>query len=384
MNSILSHFEYYKKKNTKIKYNNSHFDNYLLKRYECSYIFTTYLSESDLDCRELKIDNKLYFNYIPIDCVLINNYIHNNNDPRSKQNCGFAHNELELKFHPFVYKKFKCKNKNCKKDYTCPSYHINNDGETKDMETEIDFDSNEIEELKEVLSSLKLIRNEKDDNDKEKKIKPKEKIDYIPTEFNPSTYKMYRCPLGSICKLDNKLCLNYHNKKDKRRNPELYQAILCPNIFDENKKFIKDGKCNLGDECDKAHNLFEYFYHPKKFRTIKCPEEDLKRKEKKFCYNRLICPYIHESDSDCGENGERMVLDSELIFNYYKSLMVTYEKSIDSEMSKLKEIKKRYVCYECGIDNALEHNSFCVDVNAQKIICKKCAEGKSGTKEISW
>ena len=43
--------------------------------------------------------------------------------------------------------------------------------------------------------------------------------------------------------------------------------------------------------------------------------------------------------------------------------MVTYEKSIDSEMSKLKEIKKRYVCYKCGEDNALEHSSFWVDIN---------------------
>ena len=51
LNSILSHYEYYKKKNPKIKYNNSHFDNYLLKRYDCSYIFTTYLSEKE--CREL-------------------------------------------------------------------------------------------------------------------------------------------------------------------------------------------------------------------------------------------------------------------------------------------------------------------------------------------
>jgi len=386
-NSILSHFEYYKKKNPKIKYNNSHFDNYLLKRYECSYIFTTYLSESNLDCRELKIDNKLYFNYIPIKCMLIHNYSYNSTDPKSKQNCGFAHNELELKFHPFVYKKFKCKKNNCKKDYTCPSYHINDDGEPEDMETEVDFDSNEIEELKEVLSSMKLTKNEINSNNKEKKNKPKEKNDFIPTEFNPATYKLYRCPLGSICKLDNKLCLNYHNKKDKRRNPELYQAILCPNIFDANNKFKKDGKCESGDECDKAHNLFEYFYHPNKFRTIKCPVEDLSGDEEnhKYCYNRLICPYNHGSDSDCGEDGEKMVLDPELIFNYYKSLMVTYEKSIDSEMSKLKEIKKRYVCYKCGTDNALDHNSFFVDINAQKIICDKCRKKNDESfKDISW
>ena len=127
MNSILSHFEYYKNKNPKIKYNNSHFDNYLLKRYECSYIFTTYLYETG--CRELKIDNKLYFNYNPIKCNV------NHQDTQEKENCGFAHNEIELKFHPFVYKKFKCDIKGCKKDSYCYLYHSNNDGELLDFES---------------------------------------------------------------------------------------------------------------------------------------------------------------------------------------------------------------------------------------------------------
>ena len=49
---------------------------------------------------------------------------------------------------------------------------------------------------------------------------------------------------------------------------------------------------------------------------------------------------MHESDSDCGENGEKMVLDPDLISDYYKSLMVLYENSIDSENKKLNEIKK--------------------------------------------
>ena len=68
MNSILSHYEYYKRRNPKIKYNNSHFDNYILKRYECADIFTNYIRERG--CRELKIDNLLFFNYIPIKCIM--------------------------------------------------------------------------------------------------------------------------------------------------------------------------------------------------------------------------------------------------------------------------------------------------------------------------
>ena len=248
------------------------------------------------------------------------------------------------------------------------------------MKTEVDFDSNEIAELKQIILSIFSGKNDKD-NYKEKTSKPKEKSDFIPTEFNPATYKMYRCPLGPICKLDVKLCLNYHSKNDKRRNPDLYEPELCPNLY-KNNKTIKNGKCDLGDDCNKAHNFYEYFYHPKKFRKKECPVE----KKDKLCYNRLICPYYHESDSVCGEDDEKMMLDQELISNYYKSLMVLYEKSIDSELNKLKEIKKRYVCYKCGQDNALDHKSFFVDINEKKIICEECKNKYKNRKfkEIEW
>ena len=376
MNSILSHFEYYRIKNPNIKYNNSHFDNYLLKRYDCSYIFTTYLSETD--CRELKIDNKLYFNYIPIKC----NVNHNENQ-EEKDTCGFAHNEIELKFHPFVYKKFKCNIPDCKKDSYCSFYHVDNDAGPIDMETEVDFDSDEINKLQKILSSLNLSKKEKDNN-KDSKLSSldKQKKDFIPTEFNPLTYKRYKCPLGSICKLDNKLCLNYHNEKDRRRNPDLYEASLCPKLYKNNKR-IKDGKCDLGDECKKAHNLFEYFYHPNKFRKLKCKQED--KKNGKYCKERLICPYMHESDSDCGENGEKMMLDPDLISDYYKSLMVLYENSIDNENKKLNEIKRRYVCYKCNIVNALDKENFFVDIKEKKIICNNCKEQNNiEAIELNW
>ena len=66
--------------------------------------------------------------------------------------------------------------------------------------------------------------------------------------------------------------------------------------------------------------------------------------------------------------------------------MVLYEKSIDSELNKLKEIKKRYVCYKCGQDNALDHKSFFVDINEKKIICEECKNKYKNRKfkEIEW
>ena len=377
INTILSHFEYYRKRNKTIKFNNSHFDNYLLKRYECADIFTNYIT--DRGCRELKIDNKLFFNYIPIKCIMkkhTNTSKKKGVDQKELEECPFAHNKMEETYHPFVYKKFKCFKINCK-DENCVLYHINKEGDPIDMETEVDFDSNEIISLQTVLSSLNL--SKEDIKNKEKlelflQKKAKDTGDFIPTEFNPLTYKIYKCPLGPICKLDKKLCLNYHNNTDKRRNPEFYKAILCPNLYEKNKK-KKDGKCELGDDCDCAHNLYEYYYHPNKFRTISCPQE----KKEKYCKERLICPYYHKTDEDCGKGGNRMMIDEKLITDYYKSLMVNYENSIDKENEKLKEIEQKYLCYICGErqTNALYSDGFYVDQKTNKIVCMECAKKKN-------
>ena len=387
MNSILSHYEYYKRKNPKIKYNNAHFDNYLLKRYECADIFTNYII--DRGCRELKIDNKLFFNYIPITC---NMKKHKDVDLKAKldhrelEACPFSHNKIEEMYHPFVYKKFRCFKPQCNEE-NCVLYHVDDKNKNNpiDMETEVDFDSDEIINLSKVLSSLRMSK-EDIKNDENLGIflqnKARETGDYIPSEFNPSTYKIYKCPLGPICKLDKKLCLNYHGDGDRRRNPNFYKATLCPKLFKNNKK-IKNAKCELGDDCDCAHNLFEYYYHPDKFRTVPCPQE----KKNQLCKERLICPYYHESDSDCGKNGKRMMLDKNLISDYYKSLMVSYEKSLDNEIKKLKNIEERYYCYECGEPQtcALNNPDFLVDPRESKIICEDCARDKKiKSFDVAW
>ncbi len=139
------------------------------------------------------------------------------------------------------------------------------------METEVDFYSDEIMHLQEILSSLKLNKEDAKKNQK-LEIYIEKKADFIPSEFNPKTYKIYKCPLGSLCKLDKKQCLNYHGNGDKRRNPKYYKAILCPNLYEKNKR-KENAKCKYGEKCNNAHNFYEYYYHPDKFRTVKCPQE---------------------------------------------------------------------------------------------------------------
>ncbi len=59
----------------------------------------------------------------------------------------------------------------------------------------------------------------------------------LPSEFHPHSYKTKECPLGSSCKLDSKLCLNFHNIFERRRDPNkyVYSAKYCNMVYFENK-----------------------------------------------------------------------------------------------------------------------------------------------------
>ena len=74
-------------------------------------------------------------------------------------------------------------------------------------------------------------------------------------------------------------------------------------------------------------------------------------------------------------------------YNYYKSLIVSYEKSIDKEIKKLRNIESKYYCYKCGgFDTcALNQDGFLVDPKESKIICQNCAEKKRiKGYEVAW
>ena len=253
INSLLNHYEYYNIKNPNIKYNNLHFENYLLKWYESSYIFTEYLAEKN--CRELKIGNKLFFNCIPLLCPYREHTDKNKRDKvdqKHLEGCPFAHCEEEIIYHPFVCKKFKC-SENCQ-EKNCPFYHVDDYRDAIDRETEVDFESNEIIDLQVIFSELlpnkeNIGKNKKFDIILKKQAK--EACGFIQTEFNTKTYKIFKCSLGSICKLDKKLCLGFHGHSDKRRDPEFYDVVLCPNLYENNKR-----KKTQNAKIPKSVNMF--------------------------------------------------------------------------------------------------------------------------------
>lgn len=72
-------------------------------------------------------------------------------------------------------------------------------------------------------------------------------------------------------------------EKARRRDPRAhtYTGIACPSMK-------KDGVCAFGDHCPYAHNVFEYWLHPTRYRTQLCNDGS--------ACKRKICFFAHSLD----------------------------------------------------------------------------------------
>lgn len=211
----------------------------------------------------------MYFNYICFYCPY-----NNCNSP----NCNYSHNKIELIYHPLIFKKIKCINNNCSFRDTCSFYHTLNE-----IEYDVNFDSN-------IMQSIVSLFN----NTCQRSDNISIASNSLPSEFNPLTYKTIKCPLENLCKLDSKLCLNYHNDEEKRRKNIHYSSQYCSDIY--NKELNTWGSitnCPRGNNCHYCHNKYEYLYHLENFRTKLCPYEKIDN----WCEYCLICPFCHSKDN---------------------------------------------------------------------------------------
>ncbi|MCQ2819619.1 MAG: hypothetical protein MJ252_20335 [archaeon] len=443
VNSVLQHLGYFFFLNERSKeqnlgdslinlrdYNNTHFESFLIKNSQYEYFFIDYLiyHPNPIDeftikdkiyknmkgnekmemmekirqrkieiqnkfCefvnkgqrRELKLDVKMFWNYICYMCPILEKNENKKETPENGEiidphhkcgfafNCPFAHNENELMFHPICYKKLRCPHINeCKANgknalKSCPYYHS------------LDELKNNFVNFEEEQFALNL-----KDLFKRKLFSFNSTL--LPTEFNIDTYKMNPCPLGSLCKLDEKECLNYHSEQDKRRPYILYEAKKCPEAFSKNPLC----KCLDGDKCNKCHNIYEYFYHPDIFRKkTKCPGEI----KEGFCKYYLVCPFIHKEDKilnkfDLKDDEEKSVDDLEdetpgltekynfltkevivnknLVEGYYKTKFNKCKAEQDLEIKDINDQMQSFICPKCLAINMLNERSFALIDNKGK------------------
>ena len=374
MNKIIKHFFYFRKLDYRgyiqtRTYKNTYFQQYLIKRSKFEYIFNP--EKPIFKNRKLDIDDSTYFSYFPMKCLYVEQKLEN---CLYDDLCPFAHCDDEINYHPLIYKKIACIYKNiedCEKKEKCHFYHEN----SEKMESEIDFTDDNIISL---ISKIQDIY-EKTSNE-QKYINEEIRNEYfIPSEFNPITYKTHKCPLNLLCKLPVNQCLNYHDNKNDRIRPfQTYNAEFCENIFNlKTKKIIKGKTCPNNDDCKKCHNKFEIMYHPDQFRKHKCPLI-LKGKS---CQNRLICPFTHDDEIEESfneteiKNKTMIISNAKIVQNYYKKLMNDYYKAAKEYKNKLNDCYQLHKCPICHKHIMIKEKSYNICDNGL-VCCDECAKEK--------
>ncbi|EIE22970.1 hypothetical protein COCSUDRAFT_15840, partial [Coccomyxa subellipsoidea C-169] len=76
---------------------------------------------------------------------------------------------------------------------------------------------------------------------------------------------------------------SHPGEKARRRDPKVHQytGIACPDMK-------KTGSCPRGDRCPYAHNVFEYWLHPTRYRSQLCNDGPKCR--------RRVCFFAHTID----------------------------------------------------------------------------------------
>jgi hypothetical protein len=177
---------------------------------------------------------KDYFNYVPIKCPYLTH-------TTADDFCPFAHNKYEIDYHPLIFKTLICKKTTClvkseKYLFFCPQGHQNDLRHVYNSKNPI------IIKLIQICLKENLFTFNKYSCQRELEFLFASQV--LCSEFNPSTYKTKACPLGEFCRLDPKLCLNYHNDKERRRDPNRnYDNKNCPEIF-LNKLYSDPKSCS--------------------------------------------------------------------------------------------------------------------------------------------
>jgi len=108
--------------------------------------------------------------------------------------------------------------------------------------------------------------------------------------FDLQAFKVYPCKQGRTVPHDRKLCVFYHNLRDRRRPSGSYAAEPCSDCFD--MEMPQPSRCSRGDDCPKCHNRLELLYHPEVFKKRFCATYPTVA----LCQRGSYCAFAHSRE----------------------------------------------------------------------------------------
>lgn len=85
-------------------------------------------------------------------------------------------------------------------------------------------------------------------------------------------------------------CPQYHNQRDRRRNPSLikYRSTPCPNVK-QGDDWLEPSVCENGDSCKYCHSRTEQQFHPEIYKSSKCNDMI----STGYCPRGPFCAFAH-------------------------------------------------------------------------------------------
>nr|NP_001123328.1 zinc finger protein ZF(C3H)-17 [Ciona intestinalis]FAA00221.1 TPA: zinc finger protein [Ciona intestinalis] len=129
-----------------------------------------------------------------------------------------------------------------------------------------------------------------------------------------------------LCKRPPRLCRQgyacpqYHNAKDRRRNPKKYKyrSSPCPNVK-QGDDWKDPSCCEKGDSCLFCHTRTEQQFHPEIYKSTKCHDMT----QTGYCPRGPFCAFAHvEQEIRIIEGSPTMV--SDIVQNEVKEIQLAY------------------------------------------------------------
>ena len=140
-------------------------------------------------------------------------------------------------------------------------------------------------------------------------------------------YKVKKCKEKAFNTHDKRICMYWHSKADRRRNPfEIpYACTECPNN-------TETATCSDGDKCLRAHNMLERMFHPELYKITICQQGSK-------CERGKFCAFAH-SDEDRRIPQSHSKADAGSLEHIQPGKLMSDSKLLDTVQDKLVRLIK--------------------------------------------
>jgi len=142
-------------------------------------------------------------------------------------------------------------------------------------------------------------------------------------------YKVKKCKEKAFNTHDKRICMYWHSKSDRRRNPfEIpYACTECANN-------TETATCSDGDKCLRAHNMLERMFHPELYKITICQQGSK-------CERGKFCAFAHsDEDRRIPQSHSKGALEAGSLEHIQPGKLMSDSKLLDTVQDKLVRLIK--------------------------------------------